>query len=208
MPPDDANQDGQDTGDNSSEGATASQDGSSDADNSSEGSSGQGGDNGSQGASGDNSGWSPPSKDEWGKVQGQLKKARQDAAGYRDRLKAAEEGSEEATKEAVAQAVATETAALRDFALRTAIINALEAAKARNATVAARLVDTSKLELDLESGEITGLGDQIEAIRKEAPELFTRSRMPSPTAKGGARDDAEDNSDDAIARRMLKGGGS
>lgn len=131
--------------------------------------------------------WAPPSKTEWEKVTASLRDASGESAARKKRLRDLEAQLDELKK---ANATAEERAVMElekrllkeaDDRWRPKIV----AAEARSALAAAgckdpgrisRLIDTSKLELG-DDGEITGLDEQVTALKADYPEAFPRPRQ-------------------------------
>ncbi len=153
--------------------------------------------------------WTPPTEAEWRAAQEKLKKANGQAAAHRkeaDEMK--RKGETEAEANARQAREEAETAASKAWkprivkqAARAALVEAgLTGAPDR----LLKLVDVDQVEVD-DEGEVTGLDDQIKALKKDYPELFAK--------RGAARIDAADKGGDgggkqgawsATSRKLLE----
>lgn len=166
----------------------------------------------------DDAEWKPPTQEEWEaakaekeKMQAALDKAKDEAKTRREALQKARRDNRTATQkaqasgdkddqdaaDATAQAEATAMAKFKPVAVRSAAVAALLKAKFQNPTEArltrmVRRLDMDDLDVDMESGEIDGLDEQIADLVDEFPELFTEA---------AAEDDTKDRDRDRPGRR-------
>lgn len=164
------------------------------------------GQNESQGAAEGQEGeaWTPPSREDWDTLQTALKKARQDArSAKRDAQKPAEDAPD--PDKAAAEATAAAEGKFKPLIVK---------ARARSAFAEAGLVlpkDNPEgalsralklLDLDdidvADDGQVDGLREQVEAIRRDFPELFVTTRKPArvdaadrPSGGGAPKSSAE-----------------
>lgn len=134
--------------------------------------------------------WKPPTREEWEKVTGSLRDASGESAARKKKLREMEQKL--ADLEA-ANATAEERAALE---LKKRVLQEAEAqwrprvvaAEARSALAAAgckdpgrwaKLIDLSKVEIDGD-GSITGVDEQVAAVKADYPEAFKRERTAPP----------------------------
>lgn len=141
--------------------------------------------------------WTPPTEAEWKAQQEKLKKANGQAAAHRkeaDDLKRkgeteAEANARQAREEAEASASKAWKPRIVKQAARAALVEAgLTGAPDR----LLKLVDVDQVEVD-DDGEVSGLDDQIKALKKEYPELFAK--------RGGSRIDAADKGGDGTGKQ-------
>ncbi len=141
--------------------------------------------------------WTPPTEAEWKAQQDKLKKANAQAAAHR---KAADELARkgETESEAKAREAREEAAAAAEKTWKPRYVG--QAAKAALATAGLvgspdrllRLIDTDAVTID-EDGELSGLDEQIRALKKDYPELFPK--------RGASRIDASDRGGEGTGDR-------
>ncbi len=153
--------------------------------------------------------WTPPTEAEWKAAQDKLKKANAQAAAHRkeaDELKRkGESETETKAREAAENASKAAESTWKPRIVKQAARAALaEAGLTGTPDRLLRLVDVDAVEID-DEGEISGLDDQIKALKKDYPELFAK--------RGGGRIDAADKGGDgggkqgawsATSRKLLE----
>lgn len=117
--------------------------------------------------------WTPPSREDWEKVQAALKKAQAEAKRRRLANKAKEGADIPEGAEAVEKAVAEAEGKWKTKVIRAEARGALASAGVDSAKLnkALRLLDMDEIDVD-EDDEVHGLEDQIDELREEFPELF------------------------------------
>lgn len=128
-------------------------------------------------------GWTPPTKDEYERIQSGLRKAAAEAKARKAELRRRDEEAEQqrmasATEEErrIAEAKAEASKAVeekwRTRFLGKAIAHALAEAKARDTKITSRLIDLSEIDIDEDDATLTGLDEQVAELRQKFPELF------------------------------------
>jgi minor structural protein GP20 len=130
--------------------------------------------------------WIPPSKEDWDKTQKALAKANAEAKQRREQFQAAQRQTEDDTGKAVREAQEAAEKKLKPVAVRAAAKAAfLEAGLQGGSDRVAKMVkllDLEALEID-DDGEVTGLTEQVAAVKTDYPELFgTQTRAPRVSA--------------------------
>lgn len=132
--------------------------------------------------------WTPPSKDEYEKLQKALGKANAEAKTRREQFQAAQRQNEDDAGKAVREAQEAAEKRLKPVAVRAAAKAAfLEAGLqggSERVTKMTRLLDLDAIEID-DDGEVTGLAEQVSTVKADYPELFTpekQTRAPRVTA--------------------------
>lgn len=125
---------------------------------------------------------------ELARIRAALTKANKEAATHRKAAEAAarkgETDAEAKVREAVEKATGDATTTWKRRVVNQAIKAALaDAGYTGSVDFARRLIDSDAADVD-EDGEVTGLDDQIRALKKEMPEKFTK--------RGGRQVDAAD----------------
>jgi len=154
--------------------------------------------------------WTPPTEDEWKRTQSALAKANTEAKERREKLaelqrktedadgKAARENAEAAEKKY--KPVAVKAAA------RAALIEAgLTSASADRVSKVVRMLDLAELDIDTD-GDVVGLQAQVDAVKKDYPELFTATVVKPPKLNTGNRPPAAgapSRSADLLAAQVL-----
>ncbi len=83
------------------------------------------------------------------------------------------------------QAQADSKKQLDEIRFNHALEDALKGAKARNVKAVRALLETEKLKPD-KDGCLTGLSEQLEALKKDSPYLFEEEKKEAPAFLGGA----------------------
>lgn len=125
--------------------------------------------------------WTPPSKEDYDKLQKALAKANAEAKQRREQLQAAQRQTEDDAGKAAREAVEAAEKRLKPVAVRAAAKAAfleagLQGGSDRVAKMA-KLLDLDALEID-DDGEVTGLADQVAAVKADYPELFSQEKQP------------------------------
>jgi hypothetical protein len=124
--------------------------------------------------------WTPPSREEVDKLHKALAKANAEAKQRREQLQAAQRQTEDDTGKAVREAQEAAEKRLKPVAVRAAAKAAfLEAGLqggSDRVTKMAKLLDLDALEID-DDGEVTGLAEQVAAVKEDYPELFTAEKQ-------------------------------
>jgi len=125
--------------------------------------------------------YTPPSKEEWAKVQNALAKDRADAKKHREALKALKESQQTDDEAKIEEATKATAAKYRKPLVNTALKSALaEAGLKGDATKYLKLIDTDAIDLD-DDGELTGVDEQVSTFKSDFPELFDgRKQRPAP----------------------------
>lgn len=153
--------------------------------------------------------YTPPSRDEWERVQAALAKANAEAKKHRLRARDLEKGKpEDQNDDSEAKAREAAEARYKPIVVKAAARAALMEAGVGSDRVGKlmRLIDMSDVDVD-EDGEVLGLGGQIETIKTDYPELFEEKRKArAPRVNGADRPGAPvpKSSADRIAQ-MLQG---
>ena len=130
-----------------------------------------------------------PSEDEWRQVQVSLAKANRQAAAFRGELakiKKQHESDGDATKRVAEEtATAAAEAKWKPMVVRNAASVALkDAGLIGKPDKLVRLIDAEKVEIDEDSGEVTGLQTQIDDLKKEYEALFRKNGSPGKVTGG------------------------
>lgn len=156
--------------------------------------------------------WKPPSKDEWAKMQRALAKANTEAKTRRDQLTQLRTTSEDdAGKAAREQAEAAEKK-FKPVAVRSAAKSAFLEAGLQNATAdrvakLVRMLSLDDIVID-DDGDVSGLDEQVAAIKADCPELFTPTEKRVPrinTSDRPGTNGKPKRSSDLIAAQVLGG---
>jgi len=124
--------------------------------------------------------WTPPSKEEWERMQAAVAKANADQKAAREAALAAAKaaGATEAEQAAKLAAEQAAEAKYRPIIIDKAATAALVAAGADKPDRLLALIDKGKVTINAD-GSVVGLEAEIASLKKEWPELF---RKPTPTA--------------------------
>jgi hypothetical protein len=134
--------------------------------------------------------WTPPSKEDYEKLQKALAKANAEAKTRREQLQAAQRQTEDDAGKAVREAQEAAEKKLKPVAVRAAAKAALLEAGYQNPTPerltrAVKQLDLDSIEID-DDGEVSGLAEQVAAVKADYPELFgsqeKQTRAPRVTA--------------------------
>lgn len=133
--------------------------------------------------------WTPPTKDEHEKMQRALAKANAEAKDWRTKHKAlADQHSTDAEKTAQEQAEAAEKrfkpVAVRSAAKAAFLEAGLQGGTPERIARVVRMLDLDALDID-DDGDVTGLSEQVAAIKKDYPELFTPTDKRPPRLSTG-----------------------
>lgn len=136
--------------------------------------------------------WTPPSKEDYEKLQKALAKANAEAKQRREALQAMQRQSEGDSEKAVREAQEAAERKLKPVAVRAAAKAALLEAGYQNPTSerltrAIRQLDLDALEID-DEGEVSGLADQVKAYKDDYPELFGSQEQRQRTPRVAASD--------------------
>lgn len=125
--------------------------------------------------------WTPPSKEEVDKLHKALAKANAEAKQRREQLQAAQRQTEDDAGKAAREAAEAAEKRLKPVAVRAAAKAAfLEAGLQGGSDRVAKMVkllDLDALEID-DDGEVTGLAEQVAAVKTDYPELFSVEKQP------------------------------
>lgn len=140
--------------------------------------------------------WTPPTREEWEAAQkqradlaaqqkataDQLKRANAESAQRRKELKDLQAKHEDDETKAAREAREAAMAQVKPVAIRAEATSSLLAAQAKPERTSAllRLLDMAAIDLDVDSGQITGLDTQIEQIKADYPEFFVDPHPPAP----------------------------
>ena len=155
--------------------------------------------------------WTAPTKDEWERTQKALAKANGEAKTRREELATLRKQGEDASTTASREAAEAAEKKFKPVAVRSAAKSALLEAGLQGATperVAklVRMLDIDALEID-DDGEVSGLTDQVAAVKKDYPELFTAQKQKPPHISGSDRTPSNGHrpmrSSDLLAAQVL-----
>lgn len=154
--------------------------------------------------------WTPPTKDEHERMQRALAKANAEAKTHREKLTALQRQNEDdAGKAAREQAEAAEKKykpiAVRAAAKAAFLEAGLQGGTPDRVSRVVRMLDLDSIEID-DSGDVTGLVDQVAAIKKDYPELFSPADKRPPRVTGADKPPANgrsQRSSDLIAAQVL-----
>ncbi|MFC5947067.1 phage scaffolding protein [Pseudonocardia lutea] len=127
--------------------------------------------------------WTPPTREEWEKVQRQLRRANNEAKKRRLRDKEKPAESEDAAARYKPLVIRAEAKA----ALVAAGLNDTSEGRVKKLL---RMIDVEDIEIG-DDGELDGLEDQIESIKEDWPELFKAQEAEKPRRRA-PRVDASD----------------
>lgn len=135
--------------------------------------------------------WTPPTKDEHERMQRALAKANAEAKTHREAARALQAKSEDADGKAAREAADAAEKRFKPVAVRSAAKAAFLEAGLQGSTPeriarVIRMLDLDALDVD-EDGDVTGLTEQVAAIRKDYPELFTPTEKRPPRLNTGDR---------------------
>lgn len=119
--------------------------------------------------------WTPPSKEDYEKVQKALAKANAEAKQRREQLQALQRQSEGDAEKTAREAQEAAERKLKPVAVRAAAKAAfleagLQGGSERVAKMT-KLLDLDALEID-DDGEVSGLAEQVATVKADYPELF------------------------------------
>ncbi len=100
------------------------------------------------------------------------------------------------------QAQAESKKQLDEMRFNHALDGALTGAKARNVKAVRALLETEKLKLN-KDGSLTGLSEQLDALKKDNAYLFEEEKQDAPTFLGGAGAGNSSVSDDNAVRAIM-----
>lgn len=128
--------------------------------------------------------YAPPSEQEWRRTQDALKKANEQAKQYRlaarGRTQTPEaDDSKEDLAKAKADALTEAESTWKPRLVKAHALAAFAAAGAKSPERMARLLDLDSITFD-DDGNPEGLDDQVEDLKADMPELFTRARGQAP----------------------------
>lgn len=155
--------------------------------------------------------WTPPTKEEWEKVTGTLAKRKEEAAAARREAAAAKEAAKsqdasEAAKQVAAAQEASDNRARRSAGITALVEAGMSRAQAKDALGLLKLTD---LEVD-EDGDVDGVDDAVEELKKKFPGMFPDSKAKPPrqrTADGGGRDGGTKTPTERTNERLLRSAG-
>jgi hypothetical protein len=135
--------------------------------------------------------WTPPTREEYAALQVKLKRSNDEAKAHRLRARElaakgeteAEAAARTAREEAEAAAEGRWKPSVVRLAARTALAEAGLIGKPDRLL---RMIDTDTVEVD-EDGEVSGVAEQVAALKADYPELFT-SRRSGSRVNGAERD--------------------
>lgn len=121
--------------------------------------------------------WTPPTKDEWEKTQRALTKANAEAKDRREKLRELQAKSEDADGKAAREQAEAAEKRYKPIAVRAAakaafLESGLQGGSPDRVAKLVRMLDLDAIIVD-EDGDVSGLDDQVSAIKKDYPELFT-----------------------------------
>jgi len=157
--------------------------------------------------------WTPPTKEEHERMQRALAKANAEAKDWRTKHKAlADQHGSDADKAAREQAEAAEKrykpVAVRAAAKAAFLEAGLQGATPDRVAKLVRMLDLDSLDID-DSGDVSGLADQVASIKKDYPELFAPADKRPPRVSAGDKPPANNGSakrsSDLIAAQVLGG---
>lgn len=135
--------------------------------------------------------WTPPTKDEHERMQRALAKANAEAKTHREAVKALQSKSEDADGKAAREAADAAEKRFKPVAVRSAAKAAFLEAGLQGSTPermarVVRMLDLDALDVD-DDGDVTGLTEQVKAIKADYPELFTPTEKRPPRLNTGDR---------------------
>lgn len=156
--------------------------------------------------------WTPPTKDEWSKLQRQLKRANNQAVKYKQ---AAKEKETTAPSDDEVEAAKAEAEKAVEAKYKTRIVNSEAASMLKDMGLKGKPDRLLKLldldEIDVEDDGVEGLEEQLDALKADFPDLFEDKRKPKSDKRLSA-DAAEkppakpvESSADILARKMRTG---
>lgn len=133
--------------------------------------------------------WTPPTREEWERVTASLTAANAESRKRKEELRriAAESATEEEKR---AAEIADKTRAEVESTWRPRFVAsearaALSSAGCKDPGRFARLIDAANLDVG-DDGSVTGLSDQVAALKADFPEAFRRERQSTATGDGVA----------------------
>lgn len=157
--------------------------------------------------------WTPPTKEEWEKVQGTLRKRKEEAATARREAAAAREaaagkGTDDAGKEAAKVQEASDNRARRAAGLTALVEAGMTKAQAKDAVGLLKLKDLS---VD-EDGDVDGVEDAVGYLKEKFPGMFPakdgKGKPPKArTADGGGRDNGTQTATNRTTAALMKQAG-
>lgn len=135
--------------------------------------------------------WVAPTEDEWKRTQAALAKANSEAKTHREAVKALQAKTEDADGKAAREAAEAAEKRYKPVAVaaaaRAAFLEAgLQGSTPERVAKLVRMLDLDALDIDA-SGDVTGLADQVAAVKKDYPELFTPTEKRPPRVSGSDR---------------------
>lgn len=165
---------------------------------------------------GDGGEWTPPTQEEWKKVQRTLKARKEEATKARREAAAAKEAANgkpptEAAKEAARIQEASDNRARRSAGLAALMEAGMSRAQAKDAV---DLLKLKNLDVD-QDGDVDGVDDAVDALKTKFPGLFATDsgkggggKPPKArTADGGGRDGGTKSPTDRTTDKLLKAAG-
>lgn len=160
--------------------------------------------------------WTPPSREEWDRTRKALAAANQEAKDRRERLKELQAKTEDADGKAAREQAEAAERRYKPIAVRAAakaafLESGLQGVTPERVSKLTRLLDLDSIDVN-DDGDVSGLDEQVAAIKADYPELFTAAVDKSerkaprvatgdkPATSGGPR-----RSSDLIAARVLGG---
>lgn len=156
--------------------------------------------------------WTPPTKDEWDRAQKALAKANAEAKDRREKLQALQRQHEDdagkATREKAEEAERRYKPIAVRAAAKAAFLEAgLQSSSPDRVAKLVRMLDLDAITVD-DTGDVTGLDDQVATIKADYPELFTPAEKKPPRLNAGDKPPAggrPKRSSDLIAAAVLGG---
>lgn len=135
--------------------------------------------------------WTPPTEDEWKRTQTALSKANTEAKTRREELAALRKAGEDADGKAAREAAEAAEKRFKPVAVRSAARAAfleagLQGATPERVAKLVRMLDLDALDVD-DSGDVTGLADQVASVKADYPELFKATEKRPPRLNTGDR---------------------
>lgn len=133
--------------------------------------------------------WTPPTKDEHEKMQRALAKANAEAKTHREAARALQAKSEDADGKAAREAAEAAEKRFKPVAVRAAAKAAFLEAGLQGSTPeriarVVRMLDLDALDID-DDGDVTGLTEQVRAVKADYPELFAPADKRPPRVSTG-----------------------
>lgn len=163
---------------------------------------------------GDGDEWTPPSKEEWEKVQGTLRKRKEEAAAARREAAAAKEAAargkdDDSDAKLAAAQEASDNRARRAAGVTALVAEGMTKAQAKDAL---SLLKLDKLAVD-QDGDVDeeDLADAVNALKERFPGMFSGKASAKPpkarTADGGGRDGGTKSPTDRTTDRLMRSAG-